>query len=252
MIKVINSGCFGYMGRTLTEVIKDDGDIEIVAGFDIINSQKAEFPVFNDLRQATCSADVLIDFSHPSSLDSLLAYCLTKRLPLVLCTTGYDAQQLEAIEIASKQIPIFQSGNMSVGVNLLCELIEQAAKTLGDDFDIEIVERHHRRKVDAPSGTAHMLFDAISSGLPYEPNKVYERESIREPRSKTEIGISAVRGGTIVGVHEVIFAGRDEILELKHTANSRDVFAIGAVRAAKFISSKSSGLFNMRDVLRKI
>ncbi|MCL2222132.1 MAG: 4-hydroxy-tetrahydrodipicolinate reductase [Oscillospiraceae bacterium] len=249
MLKIINSGYSGYMGRVITDIAEADRDVKIVAGLDLNTDVRADYPVFKNLREFHDAADVVIDFSHPSALDGLLAYCITKVMPLVLCTTGYTAQQLEAIEIASKKMPIFRSGNMSVGINLLSELIKRAAQTLGDDFDIEIVEKHHRRKVDAPSGTALMLSDAVASGLAYEPELVYERESVRKARSAGEIGISAVRGGTIVGIHEVIFAGQDEVIELRHTAASRDIFALGAMRAAKFMAGKTSGLYNMKDVL---
>jgi len=249
MLKIINSGCSGYMGRVVTGIAESDSNVKIVAGLDINTKIQADYPVFKDLREFTGDADVVVDFSHPSTLDGLLAYCIPKIMPLVLCSTGYTAEQLEAIEIASKRVAIFRSGNMSVGINLLSELIKRAAQTLGEDFDIEIVERHHRRKIDAPSGTALMLSDAAASGLSYEPDIVYERESVRKPRAANEIGISAVRGGTIVGVHEVIFAGQDEVIEFRHTAASRDVFAVGAMRAAKYMAGKTAGLYSMKDVL---
>ena len=249
MLKIINSGCAGYMGCVVTDIAESDPGVRIVAGLDVNAGVQVNYPVYKDLKQFHDEADVVIDFSHPSALDCLLLYGLTKNIPLVLCATGYTAEQIEAIDIASKRVAIFRSGNMSVGVNLLCELIKRTAKTLGEDFDIEIVERHHRRKVDAPSGTALMLSDAAASVLPYEPDLVFERESVRKPRSTNEIGISALRGGTIVGVHEVIFAGQDEILEFRHTAASRDIFATGAIRAAKFIANKTPGIYNMGDVL---
>jgi len=249
MLKIINSGCSGHMGRVVTNIAKSDSAVKIVAGLDLSTDVQVDYPVFKDLREFHESADVVIDFSHPSALDGLLAYCIPKITPLVLCTTGYTAQQLEAIEIASKKMPVFRSGNMSVGINLLLELIKRAAQTIGDDFDIEIVEKHHRRKVDAPSGTALMLADAAASGLANEPDLVYERESVRKARGTDEIGISAVRGGTIVGIHEVIFAGQDEVIELRHAAASRDIFALGAMRAAKFMAGKTSGLYSMKDVL---
>ncbi|MCL2248373.1 MAG: 4-hydroxy-tetrahydrodipicolinate reductase [Oscillospiraceae bacterium] len=249
MLKIINSGCSGYMGRVVTNIAESDPELKIVAGLEKEITAQFDFPVYKDLREFQGDADVIVDFSQPEALDNLLAYSLKKNVPLVLCTTGYSAEQIEAIEIASRKIAILRSGNMSVGINLLLDLVRRAALALGDDFDIEIVEKHHRRKVDAPSGTAHMLADAAAEGLSFKPEKIYERESVRKARDKNEIGISAVRGGTIVGTHEIIFAGQDEIIELSHTAASRDVFAVGAVRAVKFIANKTPGLYNMNDIL---
>jgi len=249
MLKIINSGYSGYMGRVVTNIAESDPDVKIVAGFDIKNSAQVGYPVFQDLLKFHDTADVIIDFSQPETLDNLLAYSLKKNVPLVLCTTGYSAEQSEAITIASRKIAILRSGNMSVGINLLLDLVKRAALALGNDFDIEIVEKHHNRKVDAPSGTAHMLADAAADGLLFEPEKIYERESVRKARDKNEIGISAVRGGSIVGTHEIIFAGQDEVIELSHAAASRDVFAVGAMRAAKFIADKTPGLYSMKDIL---
>jgi len=274
MTKLILSGCNGYMGRVVTAAVKDDPAISIIAGIDVNTEQLADYPVFvspdeltssssltnssnltksnalaGDVNAPAFNADVLVDFSSPSALDGLLAFGLSNNVPLVLCATGYTPDQISALEKASERIPVFRSGNMSVGINLLADLIKRASAVLGGDFDIEIVERHHRRKVDAPSGTAIMLADAASSALPDRPEYIFERESRRSPRRANEIGISAVRGGTIVGVHDVIFAGQDEVLEFRHTAASRDVFAVGAIRAAKFIAGKAPGLYNMGDVL---
>ena len=199
------------------------------------------------------SADAVVDFSSPSALDGLLSYGISNNIPLVLCTTGYTPEQIEAIAKASGQVPIFRSGNMSLGINLLADLVRRACAVLGSAYDVEIVERHHRRKVDAPSGTALMLANAASSALSKDPDYVFERHSRRQPRNAQEIGISSVRGGTIVGEHEVIFAGLDEVIELKHTAASRDVFAVGAIKAAKFIVCvEQPGLYDMNDVLNKI
>ena len=250
MIKLILSGCNGYMGRVLTALVNASPDITIVAGVDINAQKTVEYPVFRNPHEITMDADVVIDFSSPSALEDLLAYSKEKKLPLVLCATGYSPDQITQIESASAQIPVFRSGNMSLGINLLADLIKRACAVLGEDFDIEIVERHHRRKVDAPSGTALMLADAAASGLSHKPQYVYERQSKTEPRSSHEIGISAVRGGTIVGVHDVIFAGQDEVIELRHSAASREVFATGAIKAAKFIIGKPSGMYDMNDVLR--
>jgi len=249
MIKIILVGCNGYMGRVVTNLVKDDSAVSIVAGVDINNQKLDDYPVYKNPDEITENASVILDFSISAALDSLLVYAKAKKLPLILCATGYSPEQIDEIDKASKQIPVFRSGNMSLGVNLLIDLIQKASSVLGEDFDIEIVERHHRRKVDAPSGTAIMLADAAASVLQTKPEYVYERESKREPRSKKEIGISAVRGGTIVGVHDVIFAGQDEVIELRHSAASRDVFAVGAIKAVKYIIDKSPGMYNMKDVL---
>jgi len=251
MIKIINSGCNGYMGQVVTAIVKADPEAQIVAGLDINTQQTSDYPVFAKLSDISSeiTADVIIDFSNPATLDGLLKYGLSKNIPLILCTTGYSAEQIDAIENASKQIPVFRSSNMSIGINLLADLIKRACAVLGESFDIEIVERHHKRKIDAPSGTAIMLADAANSALPYDADYVYERESLRSAREKNEIGISSVRGGTIVGMHDVIFAGHDEVLELRHTAASREIFALGAVRAAKFITAKAAGLYSMKDLI---
>ena len=253
MIKIILVGCNGYMGRVVTALVADDPSVSIVAGIDLDTKQLDEYPVFakpGDIDgEAEVGASVVVDFSGPSALAGLLEFGVSNKIPLILCATGYSPEQISDIEKSSEQIPVFRSGNMSLGINLLADLIRRARTVLGDDFDIEIVERHHRRKVDAPSGTAIMLADAAASVLPYEPEFVFERESKRVARSKQEIGISAVRGGTIVGVHDVIFAGQDEVIELRHTAASRDVFAVGALKAARFIADKPPGLYSMKDVL---
>lgn len=248
MIKIIISGCNGHMGRVVAEICAADPQVNVVAGFDVLGSSDRDFPVYTAPDQFTGEADAVIDFSHPSALTPLLSFCKNRSVAAVLATTGYSPEQLAEIDEAAKSVPIFRSANMSLGINVVVELIKKAAAIL-DGYDIEIVERHHNRKVDAPSGTALMLADAAASSLPYEPNYVYERHSVRHPRDKREIGISAVRGGTIVGDHEVIFAGRDEVIELHHHAASREIFASGAVKAAKFISGKASGLYSMADLV---
>ena len=225
MYRMIISGCNGHMGQVVARICEANEQVQVVAGFNRTPIQKNSFPVYADPMEYTGSADAVIDFSNPANLTSLLRYSVEKQVPIVLCTTGYSAEQLEEIERASKQIPVFRSGNMSLGMNLLLALVKQAAAVLGDAYDIEIVERHHNRKVDAPSGTAIMLADAAAEGLSYDPEYVYDRHSMRKKREKTEIGISSVRGGNIVGDHEVIFAGSQEVVELKHSALSRDVFA---------------------------
>ena len=252
MIKLVISGCSGYMGRVLTRVAAADAEIEVVAGFDVVQPNPLpEYPIYTFPHVFIGEADVIVDFSVPAALAELLPYAIERKIPLVLCTTGYSPEQLTDIEHAAKSIPVFRSGNMSLGINLLIDLIKRACAVLGESYDVEIIERHHKRKVDAPSGTALMLAQAAASSLPHdEIEYVYERESKREPRKKHEIGISALRGGTIVGEHEIIFAGLDEVIELKHTAASRDVFAVGAVRAAKFLANKNNpGMYNMGDVL---
>ena len=249
MIKIILVGCNGYMGRVVTNIVANDPIVSIVAGIDINTEKLADYPVYGSSNDITEKADVILDFSNPATLDDLLTLATSKKLPLILCATGYSSEQILDIEQTSKSIPVFRSGNMSLGINLLVDLIQRACSVLGEDFDIEIVERHHRRKVDAPSGTAMLLADAATSVLPHKSEYVYERESKREPRGKNEIGISAVRGGTIVGVHDVIFAGQDEVIELRHTAASREVFAVGALKATKMIMCKAPGMYNMKDVL---
>jgi len=242
------------MGRVVTDIVASDPAVSIVAGLDVNADKLSDYPVFatvDDISPDSIleSCDVIVDFSAPTAIDGLLKLSLSHKIPLVLCATGYSAEQLDQIEETSKQVAMFRSGNMSIGINLLADLIKRACEVLGEDFDIEIVERHHRRKVDAPSGTALLLADAATSALEHKPEYVYERESKREPRGKHEIGISAVRGGTIVGDHDVIFAGQDEVIELRHSASSRDVFATGAVKAAKFMAGKKPGMYDMGDVL---
>ncbi len=248
MIKVIISGCNGHMGRVVKEICASDPEIDIVAGFDILGGSDHDFPVHTSPNLFQGEADVVIDFSHPAALTPLLTFCAKQKVAAVLATTGYTAEQLTEIDEAAKSVPIFRSANMSLGINVVVELIKKAAAIL-DGYDIEIVERHHNRKVDAPSGTALMLADAAASAVPHDTQYIYDRSSVRHPRDKTEIGISAVRGGTIVGDHEVIFAGRDEVIELHHHAASREIFANGAVKAAKFLIGKDHGLFNMADLV---
>ncbi len=253
MPRIIISGCNGKMGQNITRLCCGREDITIVAGFDINPVKLSTYPVYADPMEYGGDADVIIDFSNPSTLINLLDYCTADKVPCVLCTTGYSNEQLVQISHASKSIPIFRSGNMSLGINLLTALIKKAATVLGDNFDVEIVERHHRTKVDAPSGTALMLADAAASALPHDSEYIYNRQSVRQKRGKNEIGISSVRGGTIVGEHEVIFAGTDEVIEFKHTAYSRDVFANGALSAAVFLSNvKAPGMYDMNDVLSHI
>jgi 4-hydroxy-tetrahydrodipicolinate reductase len=248
MIKAILVGCCGKMGSNITNCANNDGQIKIAAGVDKINTGK-DYPVFSDFKDINVDADVIIDFSHISLLDGILNYAKQKNMPVVLATTGYSIEQIEKIKEFSKFIPIFFTFNMSIGVNLLCSLAQKASKILGGDFDIEIIEKHHNQKIDAPSGTAIMLANAINKEFGDSLNYEYDRHSKRNKRPKNEIGIHSVRGGTIVGEHDVIFAGRDEVITLSHQALSKEVFAVGALRAAKFLINKPSGLYDMNNIM---
>ncbi len=250
MKKVIISGCCGTMGKVIASLCNGN-DFTVVAGVDgyICKKGSYSFPIYKKFEEIDEKADVIIDFSHPSMLDALLEYSKKNHLPVVIATTGYSEKEVEKIEEASENIPILFSYNMSVGINLLCELAKTAAKIIGNDFDIEIIEKHHNRKIDAPSGTAILIANTISESLDKKMNYEYDRHSKRIKRSKNEIGIHSVRGGTIVGEHEVIFAGHDEVLSIKHQAASREIFANGALNAAKFISEKSAGIYTMKDLI---
>lgn len=250
MQRIIISGCCGHMGRVVADICNSDPDVETAAGIDLLAQPMEGFPVFSTPAACTAEADAVIDFSHPAALGPLLDFCLEKKLPVVLATTGYTDEQLAQIDQTSRHIPIFRSANMSLGINVLADLVRRAAALLGEDFDVEIEERHHRRKLDAPSGTALMLADAAAGALPYDPSFVYDRHSVRKPRDRAEIGISSLRGGTIVGDHTVVFAGRDEVIEISHHAASREVFAAGAVKAAKFLAGASTpGLYDMSHLI---
>lgn len=241
------------MGQTVARLARESGDISVVAGFDLNTAPIGDFSVFACPADCTEGCDAVIDFSNPSNLDALLTWCVSTGTAAVLCTTGYTDDQLKMIDRVSKIVPVFRSFNMSLGVNLVRELVRRAAAVLGGNFDIEIVERHHNQKVDAPSGTAIILAEAAAEGSPTPLERVYERESVRKPRGRNELGISSVRGGTIVGDHEVIFAGADEVVEIRHSAFSRDVFASGALSAARFIATVSKpGLYDMEALIRNI
>ena len=246
------NGCNGKMGQVITRLVEQDSNCEIVAGIDVNTAIENTYPVYADQNEFTGDADVVIDFSHPSCLTGLLDYCKKRKLPVILCTTGFTPEQKEEFRAASSEIPVFFSANMSLGINLLIALAKTATKLLEGSFDIEIVERHHNQKIDAPSGTALAIADAIDETLSYPAEYVYDRHSVRRKRGKHEIGLHAVRGGTIVGDHEVIFAGTDEVIELKHSAHSKEVFAVGAVKAAKFIISKPAGMYDMNDLIREL
>lgn len=251
MYKIALSGCNGRMGRVITDIVSKKEDLKIVAGFDINTAKNADFPVFSDPFEFTGECDAIIDFSNPSSTEHLLSYCEKTNTAIVVCTTGHSQEQLAKIREASAKFPVFRSGNMSLGINLMMDLLKKSASVLGDAYDVEIIEKHHNQKIDAPSGTALMLADAVSEALPYDANYVYDRHDYREKRQGHEIGIHAVRGGTIVGEHSVLFCGRDEIIEIKHSALSREVFASGAVEAAVFMAGlKTPGMYDMNDVIQ--
>ncbi len=249
MKQIILSGCNGKMGHVISDIVMGRDDCTIVAGFDLNTQRQYDYPVYAKPSEYTGGGDVIIDFSHPSLLTALLDYAEEKKIPIVLATTGYSKAQLEEIHAAAQRLPVFFSANMSLGINLMVELAKKAASVLGGSFDIEIIEKHHNQKIDAPSGTALMIADAVSGVLSEKPQYVYDRHSQRKKRDKNEIGIHAIRGGTIVGEHDIMFAGRDEILTISHTAMSKEVFASGAVNAAVFMCGKAPGLYNMKDMV---
>ena len=249
MKQIILSGCNGKMGHVISDIVMGRDDCTIVAGFDLNTQRQYDYPVYTKPSEYTGSGDVIIDFSHPSLLTALLDYAEEKKIPIVLATTGYSKAQLEEIHAAAQRLPVFFSANMSLGINLMVELAKKAASVLGGSFDIEIIEKHHNQKIDAPSGTALMIADAVSGVLSEKPQYVYDRHSQRKKRDKNEIGIHAIRGGTSVGEHDIMFAGRDEILTISHTAMSKEVFASGAVNAAVFMCGKAPGLYNMKDMV---
>lgn len=250
MIRVIMHGCNGKMGQIISDLIAADPDVEMAAGIDARDDGHNSYPVFRDIADCDAEADCLIDFSVTAAVDKMLDYCVEHKLPCVLCTTGLSEEQLVKVKEASKRIAILKSANMSLGINLLLKLLKEAAGVLAPaGFDMEIVEKHHNLKVDAPSGTALALADSINEEFNNEYEYVYDRSSRREKRPQKEIGISAVRGGTIVGDHDVIFAGSDEVITFSHTAYSKAVFGKGAVQAAKFLAGKDAGMYNMQDVI---
>lgn len=250
MVKVIMHGCNGQMGQTIVRLIAADEEIELAAGVDAFDAGKNEFPVFKNIAECTVEADVVIDFSAAPAVDGLLDYCVAKNLPCVLCTTGLSEQQLAKVREASGKVAILKSANMSLGINMLLKLLREATGILAPaGFDIEIVEKHHNQKVDAPSGTALALADAINEELDNSYQYVYDRSQVREKRTRKEIGISAVRGGTIVGDHDVIFAGADEVITFSHRAYSKAVFGKGAIQAAKFLAGRPAGMYDMSDVI---
>lgn len=250
MIRIVMHGCNGKMGQVISALTAADPETEIVAGIDAFDDGHNPYPVFRDIRKCGVEADCLIDFSVASAMDNLLEYCVEKGLPCVLCTTGLSREQLKKVGEASGKVAILKSANMSLGINLLFRLLKEAAEVLAPaGFDMEIVEKHHNQKVDAPSGTALALADSLNEALENAYAYQYDRTKDRKKREKYEIGIQAVRGGNIVGEHEVIFAGMDEVIEFKHTAYSKAVFGKGAVEAAKFLAGRAPGRYDMSDVV---
>ena len=249
MIRAIMNGCHGVMGHVITDIISKDDAIEIVAGVDMNTETYAGYPVFKSLAECP-EADVIIDFSTAKAVDGLLDYCEEKKVPVVLCTTGLSEDQLNHVKEASKVDAVLRSANMSIGINLLMKTLKEVAPVLAAaGFDIEILEKHHNQKVDAPSGTALALADAVNESLGNEYHYKYDRTAERVKRDKKEIGIQAIRGGSIVGEHDVIFAGQDEVVTFQHTAYSKAIFAKGAVQGAKFLAGKAPGMYDMADVI---
>ena len=249
MINIALVGVNGKMGQVICRILEGSQTMKIAYGIDINTEARNSFPVYSSFSEAKESCDAVIDFSHPSSLEKTLDYVVSNKKGLVLATTGLSSEQMEHVHKASEKTAVFFSANMSLGVNLLIELAKKATSLLEESFDIEIIEKHHNQKIDAPSGTALAIADAINETSEKSNEYIYDRHSTRKKRSKNEIGIHAVRGGTIVGEHSVIFAGTDEIIELKHTATSKEIFAVGAVKAAAFIADKKPGFYNMNNLI---
>lgn len=253
MYKIIMHGCNGKMGQVISGIVAADENAQIVAGIDTRDEGRNPYPVFKNIKECTVEADVIIDFSVAQAVDDLLDYCVDRGVPCVLCTTGLSPEQLEKVNKASQNVAILKSANMSLGINLLLKMLKDAAAVLGPaGYDIEIIEKHHNLKLDAPSGTALALADSVNEELGNAYTYVYDRSQRREKRDAREIGISAVRGGTIVGEHDVIFAGTDEVITFSHGAYSKSVFAKGAVEAAKFLAGKQAGMYNMSNVIDSI
>ncbi|MBR3598982.1 MAG: 4-hydroxy-tetrahydrodipicolinate reductase [Lachnospiraceae bacterium] len=250
MTRIIMHGCNGKMGQVITGICKEDDAVCIVAGIDVIDNKDNGYPVFTNIDACDVEADVIVDFAAAVAVDKLLKYAENKNIPVVLCTTGLSPEQLSKVSQVSEKVAILKSANMSLGINTIMKLLKDAIGVFGPaGYDVEIVEKHHNLKVDAPSGTALALADSINEASNNQYEYIYDRSQTRNKRDKRELGISAVRGGTIVGEHEVIFAGIDEVIEIKHTAYSKSVFAKGAVEAAKFLAGKPAGMYNMSDVI---
>lgn len=250
MVRIILRGCNGRMGQEITRLCKSDEETEIIAGVDLSNRFENSYPVYDSFLKIKEKGDVIIDFSSPNGLKEMLDYSANSGTPVILCSTGLSEEDLGLVKKAAENVPILRSANMSLGINTMIKLIKEAAKVLSEGgFDIEIVEKHHNQKLDAPSGTALLLADSMNEVLGGEYDYVYDRTDVREKRGEKEIGIAAVRGGSIVGDHEVIFAGLDEVIEIKHVAYSRAIFAKGAITAAKFLQGKGPGMYTMQDVI---
>ena len=249
MTRIIIYGAGGRMGKVVENIINEDNDCVVVAGVDSLPLTR-EYPTFTDIKDCDVEADVIVDFSTAAAIPALLDYAENKKIPVVLCTTGLSEEMLARVKEVSEKTAVLKSANMSVGVNLLFDLVKRAAEALYDsNFDIEIIEKHHNQKLDAPSGTAVSIADEINGALDNKMEYIYDRTSVRKKRERNEIGISALRGGTIVGEHDVVFAGKDEIVTISHMALSRDIFAVGSVKAAKFINGKENGLYSMKNVM---
>ena len=250
MTKIIMLGCNGRMGQMITDMVKQDDECTIVAGIDIVDNRDNGYPVYSKLADCDVEADAIIDFTSATDFESRMDYAVDKQIPIIECSTGLSEEQMAYLKKASEKVAVLKSANMSLGINLLMKLLKEAAvKLAGDGFDVEIVEKHHNQKLDAPSGTALALADSINEAMDDRYEYIYDRSQVRQKRDKKELGISAVRGGTIVGEHEVIFAGTDEVITFKHTAYSRAVFAKGSITAAKYLKGKAAGLYDMSDVL---
>lgn len=249
MIQILLIGCNGHMGRAITQSCRYNENMTIVAGVDAVVNVDNDYPVYADIFDVKETVDIIIDFSHPKVLNVILKYALEKSLPLVIATTGHSDEQKDMIEKAASSIPILLSANMSLGINLMVDLVKRATKLLHGSFDIEIIEKHHNQKIDAPSGTALLIADAVNSNLAGNEMKyVYDRHSSMQKRTRDEIGIHSIRGGTITGEHTIIFAGNDEMIEIKHTAVSKSLFAEGALKAASFLYDKTPGYYKMQDI----
>ena len=250
MTRIILHGCNGHMGKVIIGLVSEDAGMQIVAGVDIADQGKNDFPVYTKLSDCQAEADVVVDFSSARAVDAVLSYCEERKLPLVECTTGLSEEQLAHLQKTSEKVAVLKSANMSLGINVLMKLLKEAARVLAPaGFDVEVVEKHHHLKVDAPSGTALALADSVNEAMDNSYHYVYDRSQRREQRDAKEIGISAVRGGNIVGEHEVIFAGTDEVVTFTHTAFSKAVFGKGAVEAARFLTGKGPGLYDMSNVI---
>ena len=248
MIKIAINGINGTMGRVLTQAVLCDPELKLVCGFDAYGENNTTL-TYKSFKECEKEIDVIIDFSHPATFSELMNFVKAKKIPVVVATTGLSDDDIKVLEEISKEVPVFRSANMSLGVNLLIDLVKKAAGMLYENFDIEIIEKHHNKKIDAPSGTALMIADEISETIDDNITYTYDRHSQRKKREKQEIGIHAVRGGTIVGEHDVIFAGKDEIITVSHTAMSKEIFATGSIRAAKFIFGKAPGLYSMKNIM---